>query len=71
MAKYKTVTFAIVHMSVAFLVVGLITGSWALGGIVALIEPACNTLAYFVHELVWERRARARAGLRPRTSFSA
>jgi len=59
MAKYKTLTFAAVHMTVAFTVVGLVTGSWILGGAVALIEPACNTVAYFLHELAWERRETA------------
>ncbi|MBS3747790.1 MAG: DUF2061 domain-containing protein, partial [Wenzhouxiangellaceae bacterium] len=39
-----------------------------LGGAVALIEPACNTLAYFVHELAWERRAGRR---RREAGFSA
>ncbi|WP_206212257.1 DUF2061 domain-containing protein [Wenzhouxiangella sp. XN79A] len=58
MAKYKTLTFAMVHMLVAFTVVGLMTGSWTLGGVVALIEPAINTVAYFIHERVWERRTR-------------
>ena len=59
MAKYKTVTFAMLHMAVAFTVVGLMTGSWTLGGLVALIEPAVNTVAYFFHERVWERWARS------------
>ncbi|MGK7296894.1 MAG: DUF2061 domain-containing protein [Candidatus Wenzhouxiangella sp. M2_3B_020] len=59
MAKYKTLTFALVHMAVAFGVVWAMTGSWMIGGAVALIEPACNTLAYFVHELAWERHANA------------
>lgn len=71
MAKYKTMTFAIVHMSVAFLVVGLTTGSWALGGLVALIEPAFNTIAYFVHERLWERSTRATAEIRPHARLSA
>ncbi|RFF27658.1 DUF2061 domain-containing protein [Wenzhouxiangella sp. 15181] len=55
MASRKTVTFAIMHMSVAFAVVYLLTGSLALGGAVAMIEPAVNTIAYFFHEKVWER----------------
>ncbi|NBD95378.1 MAG: DUF2061 domain-containing protein [Gammaproteobacteria bacterium] len=55
MASRKTVTFAIMHMSVAFAIVYLLTGSLALGGAVALIEPAVNTVAYFFHEKVWER----------------
>lgn len=55
MIKTKTVTFAIVHMTVAFGVVYMMTGSLVLGGAVALIEPLCNTIAYFFHERVWER----------------
>lgn len=65
MATRKTATFAIMHMSVAFGVVYLMTGSIALGSTVALIEPAVNTLAYFVHEKVWERRSRPRPAPAP------
>lgn len=57
MATRKTATFAIMHMSVAFGVVYLMTGSIALGSAVALVEPAVNTIAYFLHEKVWERRS--------------
>ena len=49
----KTVTFALVHFCVAFTVTYLITGSWVLGGLIALIEPAINTVAYLFHEKVW------------------
>lgn len=59
----KTLTFAAVHMSVAFTVVYLTTGSMALGGTVALIEPLCNTAAYFFHERAWERIRLRRNGL--------
>jgi uncharacterized membrane protein len=31
------------------------TGSVAVGGAIALVEPAVNTVAYFFHEKVWER----------------
>lgn len=62
MTKYKTMTFALLHMMVAFTVVYLMTGSLVLGGAVALVEPACNTLAYFFHELFWERRISRRPG---------
>jgi uncharacterized membrane protein len=47
---WKTFTFALVHVSVAFTVVYLLTGSALAGGLVALIEPACNTVAYHFHE---------------------
>lgn len=53
----KTITFAVMHFSVAFGVVWVMTGSWIVGGAVALVEPAINTVAYFLHEKAWERIA--------------
>lgn len=50
----KTLTFALVHIIVAFTVVYAMTGNALAGGLVALIEPACNTLAYHFHEKVWD-----------------
>jgi uncharacterized membrane protein len=61
MAHRKTLSFALIHMMVAFGVVYLMTGSWAIGGAVALIEPTINTIAYFFHEKVWERWTRPAA----------
>lgn len=60
----KTLTFATVHMGVAFSVVYITTGNLALGGAVALIEPLCNTVAYFFHERIWERIGMRRSRLR-------
>jgi uncharacterized membrane protein len=57
MARHKTLTFALLHMTVAFGVVSVLTGNLAIGGAAALIEPAINTVAYFFHEKAWERRA--------------
>ncbi|MFD1382198.1 DUF2061 domain-containing protein [Rhodanobacter aciditrophus] len=54
----KTITFAIMHFSVAFTVAYLITGSFVVGGAVALIEPAINTVAYYFHEKIWNRLRR-------------
>ncbi len=56
----KTLTFALVHILVAFTVVYLLTGNALAGGVVALIEPACNTVAYHLHEKVWEAWHRRR-----------
>jgi uncharacterized membrane protein len=55
----KTASFAAVHFSVAFSVGYIMTGSIAVGGAIALVEPAVNTVAYFFHEKVWERFAPA------------
>ncbi len=51
----KTFTFACVHFAVAFAVTYALTGSIVIGSLVALIEPLCNTVAYYVHERAWER----------------
>lgn len=52
----KTLSFAAVHFTVAFTVGFLITGSLWAGGLIALIEPLCNTVAYHLHERWWEAR---------------
>ncbi|HAW93736.1 MULTISPECIES: DUF2061 domain-containing protein [unclassified Arsukibacterium] len=51
----KTTTFAIMHFTIAFAVTYAITGDLVLGGLVAVIEPAANTVAYFFHEKIWQR----------------
>lgn len=51
----KTITFACIHMTVAFSVAYVLSGSLVVGGAIAFVEPAINTLAYFFHEKVWER----------------
>lgn len=60
----KTASFAAVHFTVAFSVGYAMTGSIAVGGALALVEPAVNTVAYHLHERIWQRwgrRARAPA----------
>ncbi len=54
-AKIKTITFAIVHFSVAFTVTYLLTGQLLIASLIALIEPTVNTFAYYFHELFWMR----------------
>jgi uncharacterized membrane protein len=49
----KTGTFAVLHFSVAFAVAYLLTGSAPIATALALVEPACNTIAFFFHERVW------------------
>lgn len=51
----KTITFAILHFSVAFMVAYVLTGSILIGGAMALIEPAINTVVFFFHEKAWQR----------------
>jgi uncharacterized membrane protein len=51
----KTLTFAATHFTVAFGVAYALTGDVVIGGAVALVEPAVNTVAYYFHEKVWAR----------------
>jgi uncharacterized membrane protein len=50
----KTISFAIVHFTVAFTVGYLLTGSILFGSVMALIEPAVNTVAFYFHEKAWQ-----------------
>lgn len=60
----KTLTFAAVHFTVAFSVAYALSGSLVIGGAIAMVEPLINTLAYHIHEKVWERvRANREAAL--------
>ncbi len=51
----KTVTFAVMHFTVAFLVTWALTGDILIGSLVAMVEPAINTVAFYFHEKVWSR----------------
>ena len=64
----KTMSFAAVHFTVAFTVAYVLSGSVMVGGAIALVEPVVNTLAYHVHEQVWDRVRNARpAAAQPTT----
>lgn len=60
----KTLSFAAMHVSVAFTVGYAMTGDPWVGGALALVEPACNTVAYHLHEKAWKRRERRDAQAR-------
>ncbi len=65
----KTASFAVVHFSVAFTVGYALSGSAVVGGAIAAVEPAINTVAYFFHEKIWERiRARTAQAAMPETA---
>lgn len=55
----KTLSFAVVHFSVAFSVGYLLTGSLAIASALALVEPMANTVAYYFHERAWQWLKRA------------
>jgi uncharacterized membrane protein len=51
----KTMTYGVMHLTVAFLVAYAITRDWRVALGISLIEPAVQTVAYFYHEKLWQR----------------
>lgn len=66
----KTMSFAVVHFSVAFTVGYVLSGSVLVGGAIALVEPAVNTVAYHFHEKVWDRWQQRRSRRKHKGSFA-
>ena len=67
----KTLSFAAVHFTVAFTIGYLLTGSLLVGGAMALVEPASNTVAYYFNEKAWARVGARQRAQAPRRRFSA
>lgn len=51
----KTLTFTVMHFIIAFSVAYALTGSKAVGGLVAAVEPLCNSVGFYFHEKIWKR----------------
>lgn len=49
----KTLSFAVIHFTIAFGLTYAMTGSFLTGSVVALIEPAVNTAAFYLHDRFW------------------
>lgn len=49
----KTITFLALHLIVGFSVAYVMTGSVAIAGGIALIEPMVNAIVFFFHERAW------------------
>jgi uncharacterized membrane protein len=63
-AMAKTISFAGLHMGVAFAVGYAMTGNPWVGGALALVEPACNTVVFYFHEKL-RKRIEARRPMTP------
>ncbi|HCR85661.1 MAG TPA: hypothetical protein DIV86_03180 [Alphaproteobacteria bacterium] len=51
----KTATYSILHITVAFIVAYLITGSFIASTAISLLEPMVQSVVYFFHETVWAK----------------
>lgn len=49
----KTLSYYIMHISVAMMVAYMITGNLIMAATLSLIEPTVQAFAFFFHEKVW------------------
>jgi uncharacterized membrane protein len=56
----KTLSFTLMHFCIAFGVAYVLTGSLTLGGLLATVEPLCNSVGFFFHDQLWRRLERRR-----------
>lgn len=51
----KTLTYGLMHLTVAVTVAFALTRNWHAALAIGLIEPLVQTVAYTIHERVWEK----------------
>lgn len=56
----ESATFGVMRLGIAFTVNCALTGSVAIAGAIALVEPAVKPVAHYFFDPWWERRARSR-----------
>ena len=56
----KTLTYSLMHLSVAMCVAYVLSGDWRVALGIGLIEPALQTVAYTLHERAWQKHSQRR-----------
>ena len=51
----KTLSYYIMHITVAMIVAYLVTGNLIMAATLSLLEPTVQAFAFFFHEKVWSR----------------
>lgn len=52
----KTLSYALMHMTIAITLAYVISGSWQVALAIGLLEPFVQTIAFFFHEKAWHKR---------------
>lgn len=55
----KTVTYCLMHFTVAITVAFLLSGDWAIALSIGIVEPLVQTFCYNFHERAWNKAGRA------------
>jgi uncharacterized membrane protein len=56
----KTLTYAVMHLTVAVAVAFAISGDWAIALSIGVVEPLVQTGFFALHERLWEGKRKAR-----------
>ncbi|MDP3852107.1 DUF2061 domain-containing protein [Phenylobacterium sp.] len=67
-AAKKTLSYSLMHLSVAISVAYALTRDWRAALAIGLIEPLFQTVAFAVHERIWERIGRGTEAAPPRSA---
>lgn len=63
---FKTGTYWLCHITVAFTLAYLLTGNWHAALAIGLLEPSVQAVVFYFHEIAWDRlRSRAHSEARP------
>jgi len=51
----KTVTWRVTGSSATFLIAYIMTGNFAIAGVIGVVQLISNSILYFIHERVWNQ----------------
>jgi uncharacterized membrane protein len=51
----KTISWRITGSSATFLIAYLLTGNFAVAGVIGVTQMISNTILYYVHERIWNK----------------
>jgi uncharacterized membrane protein len=49
----KTVTWRVTGSSATFLIAYIMTGNFAIAGVIGVVQLISNSILYFIHERIW------------------
>jgi uncharacterized membrane protein len=52
---FKTGTYWVCHITVAFTLAYLLTGNWHAALAIGLLEPSVQAVVFYFHEVAWDR----------------
>ena len=51
----KTISWRITGSTATFLIAYIMTGNFALAGVIGIIQLISNTILYYIHERIWNK----------------